>query len=511
MHAVNDAGTTGDVPTEDTAGIVGIARGGGLNLVGAAFNQFVRFAITYALARVLGRSQSGLYFQAYAILSLLGVLASFGFTQSLTRFVALYRAEENGAALRGVVRLALVVAAGTAALMGAALFAASPYIAREIFHEPSLILLLRFVSVALPSTVYTDCALAATQGFKTMRPYARINLFFEPALNAVLTVTLLVLGLGLKGAMAALTITNVIASVLAAIALQRLLRRYREPPEYEARRLLSFTVVSWGSQLTAIGLLWADTILLGIMRTSAAVGLYQVATRLTILMTTVIAPIGLAFAPRVADLYRRGELEALRHAYAVVTSWIFRLALPAAVVLIVFARQLLGLFGPGFESGATVTVVLTVGQLVNAITGPCGLMLVMSGRPGIQLAGNAATLALNLGLNLYLIPRYGVVGAAIAWAISMIFINALRVVAVAVTMHMLPLHEGLLKGALAGGVAAVAGFAARQFTSGPLTLLLGVPLTVVVYALTLLLLGVGTEDRLVLESLRARVRAGARA
>ena len=508
---MNDVPATGVPPKEDAAGIIGIARGGGLNVLGSAFNQLLRFAITYVLARVLGISQAGLYFQAYAILSLLGILASFGFTQSLTRFVALYRAEEDGAAVRGVVRLALVIAAGTATLLGAALFAGSPYIAREIFHEPRLILLLRFVSIALPSTVFADCALAATQGFKTMRPYARINLFFEPALNVLLTVILLTVGLGLNGAMAALTITNVIASILAAIALHRLVRRYRERPRYEARRLLSFTVVSWASQLTAVGLLWADTILLGILRTPAAVGLYQVATRLTLLMTTVIAPIGLAFAPRVADLYRRGELEALRHAYAVVTSWIFRLALPAAVVLIVFARQLLGLFGPAFESGATVTVVLTVGQLGNAITGPCGLMLVMSGRPGIQMVGNAATLALNLGLNLYLIPRYGVTGAAIAWAASMVFINGLRVVAVAVTMHMLPLHEGLLKGALAGSVAAAAGLAARSFTSGPLTLLIGVPLTVVAYALALLLLGVGTEDRLVLASLRARLRAGARA
>ncbi len=511
MRPVDDAPTTGVAPKEGAAGIVGIARGAGLNVVGAAFNQLLRFAITFLLARFLGSSQSGLYFQAFAILSLLGILASFGFTQSLTRFVALYRADEDGAAVRGVVRLALFVAAGTAALMGTTLFAGSSYIAREIFHDPRLILLLRFVSLALPSTVYTDCALAATQGFKTMRPYARINLFFEPALNVLLTVILLAVGLGLNGAMAALTITNVTASILAAIALRRLVGRYKQRPRHEVRQLLSFSVVSWGSQLTATGLLWADTILLGIMRTPAAVGLYQVATRLTILMTTVIAPIGLAFAPRVADLYRRGELDALRHAYAVVTSWIFRLALPAAVVLIVFARQLLGLFGPAFESGATVTVVLTIGQLVNAITGPCGLMLVMSGRPGIQMLGNAATLALNLGLNLYLIPRHGVTGAAIAWAVSMVFINALRVVAVAVSMHMLPLHEGLPKGALAGSVALATGLTARHFISGPLALLLGVPLTVVAYALTLLLIGVGTEDRLVLASLRARGRAGARA
>jgi O-antigen/teichoic acid export membrane protein len=508
---VDDAPRTGVAAKGDTAGIAGIARGGGLNVAGAAFNQLLRFGITFLLARVLGESQTGLYFQAFAVLSLLGILASFGFTQSLTRFVAMYRADEDGAAVRGVVRLGLLIAAGIATLMGAALFVGSTYVATEIFHDAQMVLLLRLVSLALPSTVYTDCALAATQGFKTMRPFARINLFFEPALNLLLTVTLLALGLGVNGAVAALTITNVTASILAAIALRRLVRRYRQQPRYEARQLLSFSFVSWGSQLTATGLLWADTILLGVMGTPADVGLYQVATRLTLLMTTVIAPIGLAFAPRVADLYRRGELDALQHAYAVVTSWIFRLALPAAVVLIVFARPLLGLFGPEFQSGAAVTIVLTFGQLVNAITGPCGLMLVMSGRPGVQLMANAATLVLNVGLNLYLIPRHGVTGAAIAWAVSMVFINVLRVVAVAVTMHMLPLHEGLWKGALAASFALAAGLVARHVLSGPLVLLLGIPLTLVAYAAALLLIGIGAEDRLVLASLIARVRSGARA
>ena len=178
---MDDAPRTGVAPEVGTAGIVGIARGGSLNLAGAAFNQVLRFGIVLLLARFLGEYQTGLYFQAFAILSLLGILASFGFTrrQSLTRFVALYRADEDGAAVRGVVRLALLTAAGIATLMGAALFAGSSYVATEIFHDAQLALLLRFVAVALPSTVYTDCALAATQGFKMMRPYARINLSRE--------------------------------------------------------------------------------------------------------------------------------------------------------------------------------------------------------------------------------------------------------------------------------------------------------------------------------------------
>src|SRR6476659_5975858 len=151
---VDDAPRTGVAPKADTAGIAGIARGGGLNVAGSAFNQLLRFAITFLLARVLGETQTGLYFQAFAVLSLLGILASFGFTQSLTRFVALYRADEDGAALRGVVRLGLLIAAGIATLMGAALFAGSTYVATEIFHDAQMVVLLRLVALALPSTVY---------------------------------------------------------------------------------------------------------------------------------------------------------------------------------------------------------------------------------------------------------------------------------------------------------------------------------------------------------------------
>lgn len=486
--------------------LLGIARGGGLNLAGAGFNQVVRFGITFILARVLGRTQSGLYFQAFAILSLLAIFSSFGFTQSLTRFVAVHRADGDAGALRGTLRLALAIATGSATILGIALFASAPWLAHDVFHDPRLTQLLRVAAVALPATVFTDCALSATQGFKTMRPSARIGLFFEPSMNVVLTGSALALGLGLTGAMVALLVTNLTASILAALALRRLTGRPSDPPAYHPRELLTFSAVSWGSQLGATGLLWADTILLGILRGPSDVGLYQVATRLTLLVTTVIAPIGNAFAPRIADLYRRGEHEMLHRAYTAVTSWIFRLALPAAVMLIVFARPLLALFGPEFVAGAQVTVVLTLGQLINASTGPCGLMLVMSGRPSIQMVANAFTLALNVGLNLYLIPRYGVVGAASAWAVSIATINIVRVVAVWVTLHMLPLELALAKGCAAAVVAFGSALLVRHFVVGPGEIIVGAAVIAITYFLTLVALGIDPEDRAILATLARTLR-----
>src|SRR5215208_5433345 len=89
------------------AEVLGMARQGGTNLGGALFNQALRFAITLVIARLLGASVAGLYFQSFAILAFLSLVASAAATDTLTRFVAVHRADGDDAALRGTIRLGL--------------------------------------------------------------------------------------------------------------------------------------------------------------------------------------------------------------------------------------------------------------------------------------------------------------------------------------------------------------------------------------------------------------------
>ena len=119
----------------------------------------------------------------------------------------------------------------------------------------------------------------------------------------------------------------------------------------------------------------------------------------------------------------RAGCDEVRRIYAAATGWVVRLSLPAFVALLVFPDELLRLFGPDFAAGAAVTVILALGQLVNAATGPCGTLLNMSGRVALNMADNLAALVLNVLLNLWLIPAYGIVGAAVAWAVSLAAVN----------------------------------------------------------------------------------------
>lgn len=481
-----------------------LARGGGLNLLGAAFNQTLRFAVTLVLAHLLGPTEAGLFYEVFAVFAFLGLFAAGGLSPAVTRFVALHRVDEDPAALVGTVRMGLVASTGAALLIGALLFAAAPMLATGVFHQPRLVTPLRLVALALPPTVLTDVALAATRGFKTMRPYALINLFFEPSVRIVLTVALIALGLGLEGAVAALLFTNAVAALVAVAVLRRMMPASPRTPTYIVREMFGFSFRGWISNLTDSALLWADVVLLGILRGPTEVGIYVVATRLTLLSTIFVGPISTSFAPSVADLWRRGLQDGLRKTYALVTSWIVRLALPGAIVLILFPEPLLSLFGPGFSAGARATVILACAQLFNMATGPCGDMLLMSGHATLVMVTDVASLVLNLALNLWLIPRFGIAGAAMAWAGEIFVMNGVRLVQVWRVMGMAPLGAGMGKGLVAGAAAITAVLGVRSLTSGVAGLVLGGSLTALVYVATLLLLGLADDDRLVLGTLWRR-------
>src|SRR6266516_4556547 len=352
-------------PGETERQVLGMARGGGLNLFGAVCSQAAQLGVTLLVGRALGQASLGRYAQAFAFLSLLGLLSLSGFRSGLTRFVAVHLAEGDPLALRATVRLGIGLTTAVAVVLALGLHLAAPWLARAVFHDA-----------------------------------------------------------GLEGVMTALVAANLAAAALAAVALWRLLRMVPPPAQPHAgpcagphlgahagaglRELFGFSLVSWGASLASAGLIWADTILLGALRSSAEVGVYNVATRLVTLATFVMPAINGALGPRIADLYHRGQRDSLRRAYSVATSWILRLSLPAFIVLLAFPDELLRLFGKGFRAGAAVTVVLAGGKLVDAATGPCGLALNMSGRPLWSMVDNLAVLVLNVLLNLWLIPSRGI-------------------------------------------------------------------------------------------------------
>lgn len=481
-----------------------LGRGGSLNLTGAITQQACLLATTAIIARVLGQESLGRYALSYALLSILSMTSLFGFRAAVTRFIAVHLVDEEPGKIRSLVRFSLIITGVVSLLLGLALVLLAGQIA-GLFHNRGLTTGLVLVGCTLPAFTIRDLSLAATQGWRSQRAFTVIGWIYEPVVRVVLTATALALGWGLNGAFGALLVGSWTAAAAAVLALHRRLRptpRGRVP--FDARSVLSFSVVSWGTTLASTGLLWADTLLVGGLADAQAVGTYTVATRLVSLAVFVMAPINALFAPHFAHLHHSADTPGLTSTYAAATNWILRLSLPAFVVLVVFPADLLRLFGPGFAEGASVTVVLALGQLVNAATGPCGTLLNMSGRVMLNLGNNLVVLVLNVGLNLFLIPAYGIVGAAVAWSISLAVVNLARLAQVAHLMGLHPFQVVTIKTFAAGGAAAVVAVTTRLvFPDGPLTASIGVALACVTYLGVTLALRLSPEE---LEALRGAGR-----
>jgi O-antigen/teichoic acid export membrane protein len=488
----------------DNRELVALARGGGLNFIGAAITQLTTVGLLLYMTRDLSKTDVGLFRISVALFELLMIVALVGLGQAMTRYVAVFRADRDRAAVLGAIRLGIVVTTVSSVLVGALLFLVSPWLSETLYNEPGLVTPLRFVAFAIPPGALTAVALAACSGFRTMRPNALIGLMLDPILRLVLIVGALQLGLGLDGVLWAFVVIPYITCLLALLWLFVLARGPQVAPRSERRQIMRFASVAWVATFTTQGLLWLDLLILPAYISAAELAIYSVATSVVVLATFAMSPISQSLAPRIADLTRRKELRRLAIAYQAAASWMLRFSLPFFAIILIFPRPLLGLFGAGYGAGAAVTVILALGKLSDVATGPCGTMLNQAGLNKLALIDNVVILILNVSLNLILIPSHGIRGAAIAWTVSLLGVNVARAIQVRRrVVPAWPFNEGTPKSLAAFAWSVLAALVVREMIDGSprKELYLATPVVFGVYTVLLVSLGLTAEDRLVLRDL----------
>lgn len=497
----------------DNRELVALARGGGLNFIGAAITQLTTVGLLLYMTRDLSKSDVGLFRISVALFELLKIVALVGLGQAMTRYVAVYRADRDRASMLGAIRLGLVVTTTASIVVATILYVASPWLSNSLYHEPALVAPLRYVAFAIPPGAVTAVALAACSGFRTMRPNALIGLMLDPILRLVLIVGALQLGLGLDGAFRAFVLIPFITCLLALMWLAVLARGPQRSVRVPRKEIMSFAAVSWLATFTTQGLIWLDLLILPAYVPASQLAIYSVATSLVVLATFAMSPISQSLAPRIADLTRRKELRRLAIAYQAAASWMLRFSLPFFAIIFIFPRPLLNLFGSGYGLGAAVTVILAFGKLSDVATGPCGTMLNQAGENKVALADNVITLVLNVGLNLLLIPTYGIRGAAIAWTVSLVGVNVARAIQVRTrVVPAWPFNEGTPKSLAAFAWSVLAALIVREMIDGSPRneLYLATPVVFGVYTVLLVSLGLTAEDRLVLGDLLSLLKRGNR-
>lgn len=444
--------------------IATLASGASVSFIGKLGGRGLNVLGQVVIARLLGPASYGLFAIGFTILRMVNLLAPLGLDKGAIRFGApLWRRDQPG--LRSVIFRSLGLTLLSGVLVGMTLFALSPEI--EIaFRKVGLATVIRWIAIAVPLVTGLQVAAAVTRISQRMKFDVYSKDLGQPVLNLALLGLFFSMGWRLVGALAATTISFGGAFLLALIFIKRLFpqifnRQLKATVNLAA--LLKFSIPASLAGAFTIFLMWVDRLLVGYFLPAADTGVYQAISQSSVLFAVILGAFQPIFMPMIADLSSRGEHQRLQALYQVSTKWGLYLSIPVFVVICLAPREIMTVvFGSRYESGWAPLVILSIGQMINVGTGAVGLLLVMSGHQNRWVTISGMMLVVNVLINVFLIPRYGLIGAAAGTAFSLAGMYLLGLHQVYTHLKIWPFDHRYFKGIIAGLIAALLVWVVRE-------------------------------------------------
>lgn len=390
--------------------------------------MFFGFLVGVQLARGLGAEGYGIYGLAMSILALLTVPTEIGLPQLLTREVAVAQLAKDWGRLHGILKWAgrIVVFAA----LGVAVAVVAWLAFDEGGFQSALSMTLLAGLLMVPFVAFSNLFGATLRGLHHLvkgqlpdtliRPASFSLLLFLASLSAVPLGPAMAMGLGAGSA------------AFSFLAAALMLRKALPPgihgvvPQTQSREWWSSALpmaLSEGMRVLQGHLV---ILLLGFMVTAATVGIFRVATSVYLLIAVPAILFNIVGAPVLARLHAQGDRARSQRllrwiALGIVVSTVL-LALP----FVVAGETLLTLvFGGDYGDANAPLLVLCASAVINGFFGANATLLNMTGHQARVTRASGFSLAVLAIASPLLIISHGVIGAATATALSMLFWNVL--------------------------------------------------------------------------------------
>ena len=453
-----------------TPEIASVARGSVINLVAMVAGALLGFALTVLASRWLQPAGVGAFFELIALYTIISNTLELGADTGLLRWISRARAVGGISDVRRIVAIAVV----PVLIIGFAAVAVVWIEAAPIAHvflrgmaPAAAVSDVRLIAPLLPLGALVAVLVSAARGFGRMWPFLTIQGLGQPATRLALVTVGLVLGWGLRGALIGWGIPVVIGVIVSALILAMLIRREVPAVGRELARSRSgrtshrlagsqgasgrqglaaefwrFTAPRGFSGTFQIIVIWLDILLVGLLLSRYAAGIYGAVSKLVLIGTFALEGSRLAIGPELSALLARHQTARAARLHQNATHWLMIASWPFYIIISIFPVVVLGIFGHRYTVGASALAILALAMLVNLGTGNVTVVLLMGGKSSLSAYNALAALIVNVGLNLLLLPHIGIAGAAIAWAASIVVDNVAPVIEVWLMLGIGPFGEG---------------------------------------------------------------------
>ena len=423
-------------------------------------NELVKGSIGFLILKIIGIGLSyiflylvmrwydaaiwGIFSIAVAVARISWIVGRMGLDSALVRFTAEYAVRGKQDLVRRLYWRGLAISVPLSLVITVLLYFGAPFLALHVFKNPGYTYALRLMAlITLPGTLIFVNA-AALRGLKRISSHS----FLINAAQFLFGIILLFLGRGYFERSTAPVNAFAIATVIS-VVVSFFFGRIGEkagklqPGAEDAIRTWPLLKVAFPMLLTgcySFLLNQTGVLALGILGTQTDVGIFNAVYKVGTLLTFTLTAINSIGAAKFSECHSLGDKKGFEQITHYSTRLIFWTTFPLAVIFIALPQPILNLFGKEVKTGTLALVILTVGFFVNAVSGPVGTILNMTGYQVVYQNIVLVAALINIGLNILLIPRYGINGAAIANTVSMIVWNIICVIYIKKKFNILVLY-----------------------------------------------------------------------
>ena len=403
-----------------------LVRGASQSFILQIAGTFIMLSSHLLLTRLMGAANYGIYTYVLSWLNILLLLSLMGSTSLLVKYIPIYQSQAQWGALRGLLKdsyfFVLIASFIVSIFTAIVIWQLQNQLNQNLVHT------FWIGCLQLPILTLITLHQSALRGFKIIVFAQLPTLILRPI---ILTFLVVILSFQISQPVNSLItiIFNLLANIISLIFISYIYQK-RLPPsikfsaiEYHHREWLSVALPLFliaGMQIT---LNKTDILMIGGILDATQVGIYAVAGKIATLITFSLSAVNAIAAPMISELYAAKKYLELQRMVTIAARGISLYSIPVTLLILFFGNQILSLFGVEFVQGYSSLIILTAGQLVNALAGSVGFLMIMTGNHKKALFVTVCSLGLNFLLNINLIPILGINGAALATSITMIIRN----------------------------------------------------------------------------------------
>lgn len=404
-----------------------VFRGGGIAFVYRICSMGLSYGIMIFISRKLGKEGLGIYNLCLAILGILIMLGCLGFNTSIVRYVSQYTTKGWAFSIRELYKNIARRTTILSIILATGLYFTAEFWSVSVYDSEDYIVPFQLVAIMLPFGVFATMNVEFIRGLKKVH----ISEFFRnlelQLTNFVGLFLLSFYGLNYNHPVLFYGAGTLLAAFFTGFVVYRYFSdeigagaHFKKPEEpafvFRTHLLVSIPMILTSFIQFLNGRI--DTLMFAAYGSTAELGVFTLAIKLSVITNFVIASLNTIATPKISELFWSDKPKELNKVVQSSARLIFIFALPVTAVLVIFPAFILELVDEGFDVGSNTLRIFAVVQLVNSAAGMVAVFLNMTGNQVFFTKLIAVATVLNIVLNLLLIPKFGMEGAAVATLIS---------------------------------------------------------------------------------------------